>query len=197
MKRLVFAAALVAALALSAEENKEEKNYVSFVNVAEAVEPTLFANSVTNFLLGVFPARVRLVSAESVDVVSIMNPQRHNEKLGKDTRLAVYFVKDPAFPPQLTAPGMWAIINVRNLEKGADKKRLTERIHRMVLKGLAFACGFGANQDRGRCVMGAGSFSSLEGIDGTSASYSPFVMFPMMDFMSAHGLIMDMPPVGE
>jgi hypothetical protein len=59
----------------------------------------------------------------------------------------------------------------------------------MMLKGLAFACGFGANQDIGRCVMGAGSFDTLKGIDGTSASYSPFVAFPMMDFLSARNLL--------
>ena len=192
MNKLVLVATLTLSLTLHAEEPKPA---VAYVNVAGAVDPALFAKSVTNFLPGVMSVRTKIVNVDKVDVASIANPRNKDGRLGKESRLAVYFVKDPAFPPQLTAPGMWAIINVRNLEKDADKAKFEKRLQKMVLKGLAFSCGFGANQDVGRCVMGAGSFDTLSGIDSTSASYSPFVAFPMMDYLSARGLIAETPYV--
>lgn len=190
MRRLMCLTALAASCALGAAE---EKPFVAFVNVKGAVEAPVFAEAVTNFLPGVMQVRARLAEAMSVDVVGAMNPSRRDTSLPKAARLAVYFVKDPAFPPQLTAPGMFAVINVRNLEKGVDRKGFATRIRKMVLKGLAFACGFGANQDVGRCVMGAGSFETLAGIDGTSASYSPFVAFPMSDYLMERGLVPEEP----
>lgn len=190
MKKMMLLAAIAASLAVNAVE---EKPYIAFVNVNDAVEAQLFANAITNFLPGILQVRTKLATAKSVDVVGIMNPARRDQSLGKNARLAVYFVKDAAFPPQLTAPGMFAVINVRNLEKDADKAKFENRIHKMVLKGIAFACGFGANQDAGRCVMGVGSFESLAGIDGTSASYSPFVNFPMSDYLMERNLLDDEP----
>ena len=188
MNKLVFAATLALSLAAGAAEPQPT---VAFVNVAGAVDSAIFTDSVTNFLIGVMPVRTKIVNVDRLDITTILSPRDKDPRLGKDPRLAVYFVKDPAFPPQLTAPGMWAVVNVRNLEKGADKAKFESRIHKMVLKGLAFACGFGANQDVGRCVMGAGSFDTLSGIDGTSASYSPFVAFPMQDYLSTRGLLAD------
>ena len=188
MNKLVFAATLALSLAVDAAEPQPT---VAFVNVAGAVDSAIFADSVTNFLIGVMPVRTKIVNVDRLDVTTILSPRDKDSRLGKESRLAVYFVRDPAFPPQLTAPGMWAVINVRNLEKGADKAKFESRIRKMVLKGLAFSCGFGANQDVGRCVMGAGSFDTLAGIDGTSASYSPFVAFPMQDYLSARGLLAD------
>ena len=75
----------------------------------------------------------------------------------------------------------------------ADAEKFKTRIEKMMLKGLAFACGFGANQDSGRCVMGMGSFETLRGIDSTSTSYSPFCYFPLFDYLQARKLIIDEP----
>lgn len=186
MKKLLAIAVLAAASVAAAAE---EKPFVAFVNVGGAVKADLFASCATNFVPGVMPARIRTFGTEEVDVASIMNPATPDRRFGENAKLHVYFVSDKTFPPQLTAPGMWAVINVRNLDKEADAEKFKTRIEKMMLKGLAFACGFGANQDIGRCVMGAGSFSTLRGIDGTSASYSPFVAFPLMDFLSARNLI--------
>lgn len=186
MKRILAIAVIAAASAVAAAEDKP---FVAFVNVGNAVKADLFASCATNFVPGVMPARIRPCAADKVDVVSIMNLATPDQRFGKNVALCVYFVSDAVYPPQLTAPGHWAIINVRNLEKDADAEKFKTRIQKMMLKGLAFACGFGANQDIGRCVMGAGSFETLRGIDGTSASYSPFVAFPLMDFLSARNLI--------
>ena len=179
----------LAALATTCAALADDKPFIAFVNVAGAVDSGLFANCATNFVRGVMPARVKPLAADGVDVRQIMNPATPDARFGSGARLFVYFVSDRSYPPQLTAPGMWAIINVRNLEKDADAAKFRSRIEKMMLKGLAFACGFGANQDIGRCVMGAGSFSTLKGIDATSASYSPFVAFPLMDFLAARALI--------
>ena len=53
---------------------------------------------------------------EKVDVASIMNPATPDRRFGENAKLHVYFVSDKTFPPQLTAPGMWAVIIVRNLD---------------------------------------------------------------------------------
>ena len=110
-----------------------------------------------------------------------------------ERQISVYFVDQQGFPPQLTCPGFFAVINMRGLKKDADQKTYERRVFKMVLKGLAFACGFGANQDSGRCVMGMGSFETLRGIDSTSTSYSPFCYFPLFDYLQARKLIIDEP----
>ena len=166
-----------------------DKPTVAFVNVGGAIDSAIFAKNANDYVRGIMPARIKICNAENVDILKIANPATPDDQFGKSTKLFVYFVNDGKLPPQLSAPGRWAIVNVRNLEKDADAVKFKSRIQKMMLKGLAFACGFGANQDIGRCVMGAGSFDTLKGIDGTSASYSPFVAFPMMDFLSARNLL--------
>lgn len=188
MKKLMLVAALVAAVAVHADEPKP---VVSFVNVAKALDGALLAQTVTNGVVGVIPVRTALASVDKVDLVQLADPAKSDTRLPKETALRVYFVSDKTLPPQLTSPGRWAIVNVRGLDKGADKAKYERRVLKLALKGLAFACGFGANQDVGRCVMSMGSFETLEGIDGTSASYSPFVAFPMMDLLSARQLSKD------
>ena len=126
MNKLVFAATLALSLAAGAAEPLPT---VAFVNVAGAVDAAIFADSVTNFLIGVMPVRTKIVDVDRLDVTAILSPRDKDPRLGKESRLAVYFVRDPAFPPQLTAPGMWAVVNVRNLEKGADKAKFVSRIH--------------------------------------------------------------------
>ena len=182
MRKLVCASVLLAATAACAFD------HVGFVNVGGAVETVLFNEAVTNRILGSIQVATRAYAIDRIDVADVVAAAAKGYPKG-ECKISVYFVDDPAFPPQVVSPGFFAIINVRGLKTDADLKKYAKRIEKMVLKGLAFSCGFGANQDIGRCVMAAGSFETLKGIDSTSASYSPFCYFPLNDYLQKRGLL--------
>ena len=172
------------------------KNYIAFVNVGGAVGESEFSRAVTNDLMGVIYVDARIECAKGIDIPTLIGTASQGYPKG-DRQLAVYFVDSPDFPPQVTVPGFFAIVNMRGLKKDADAKKYSSRVAKMVMKGLAFACGFGANQDIGRCVMSAGSFDTLKGIDATSASYSPFVYFPLSDYLQKRDLLAIIPEEPE
>ena len=187
MKKLILTAMLAAACAASAE------NHIAFVNVGGAVEESLFADAVTNKLVSLIKIYAVVDRADAINIPDLIGKASMGYPK-TERQLSVYFVDSKDLPPQVTVPSYFAVINVRGLKKDADAKKYAMRIKKMVLKGLAFACGFGANQDVGRCVMAVGSFESLQGIDATSASYSPFCYFPLQDYLSVRGLL-DVRPV--
>ena len=186
MKTLIAAAVLVAATAATA------KDHVGFVNIAGAVEKGLLADVVTNGVLNVVQVRTAVYEEPDINVAHIVGLASMGYPKG-ERKISVYFVNTKDLPPQVTVPGFLAVINVRGLERDADAKTYAMRIKKMALKGLAFACGFGATPDAGRCVMGTGSFDTLKGIDATSASYSPFCYFPLNDYLQRRGLLIDDP----
>lgn len=167
-------------------------NKVAFVNVGGAVDDALFERTVTNDLLNVISVGTLVLREEKFDLAAAVGEAAKGYPKG-ERQVSVYFVDQKGFPPQVTCPGFFSVINMRGLKKDADQKTYERRVFKMVLKGLAFACGFGANQDTGRCVMGMGSFETLKGIDSTSASYSPFCYFPLFDYLQARKMIVDLP----
>ena len=189
---LLFALFAVAAGAASSQPQSATTNkpYIAFVNVAGALEKKAFTRGIDEWVPGVMPARMKAIAVDSIDGASMLPVAARDSRLPGDARVTVYFVSNRDYPPFLSSPGRWAIVNVRGIDKDADAKLYERRVQKMLLKGLAFACGFGANSDRGRCVMAIGSFETLKGIDSTSASYSPFVAFPLMDYLSARGLML-------
>lgn len=190
MKRLVIAMLLASAGTIHA------KDHVAFVNVGGALDNGLLQKTVTNDLDCVITISAAVDSADRIDVGALVAAAGKGYPAG-ERKISVYFVNDPAFPPQVTVPGFFAVMNVRGLDRGADSRKYADRVLKMVLKGLAFSCGFGANHDVGRCVMGAGSFDTLKGIDGTSASYSPFCHLPLSDYLRKRGLLIDVIPQFE
>lgn len=182
MKKTICAAAVMVAAVAGAFD------HVGFLNVNGAVDAALFNETVTNRIRGTIQLATRTYAIDRIAVPDVVAAAAKGYPTG-ECKISVYFVDDPAFPPQVVAPGFFAIMNVRGLKKDADSRKYADRILKMVLKGLAFSCGFGANQDIGRCVMAAGSFDTLKGIDGTSASYSPFCYFPLSDYLRKRGLL--------
>lgn len=157
-------------------------NHVGFVNVGHALDERLFCLAVTNGPQLSLSIMTKLYRQDKLDISAAIAEAAKGPYAG-DRKIVVYYVNTPDFPPQITVPGRFAVVNVRGLNKDADEKLYWQRILKMTLKGVALACGFGANQDVGRCVMSAGSFDSLKGIDSTSASYSPFCYFPLMEYL--------------
>ena len=182
MKKLILTAMLAAACAASA------KNHIAFVNVGGAIEEKLFAETVTNELDTVLMINKVVDRADAINIPDLIGKASMGYPK-TERQLSVYFVDSKDLPPQVTVPSYFAVINVRGLKKDATAEVYAKRVKKMVLKGLAFACGFGANQDIGRCVMAVGSFESLKGIDATSASYSPFCFFPLQDYLNVRGLL--------
>ena len=181
MKTLVFACCTFAALFAQAT------NYVAFVNVGGAVADQVLAKCVTNDLKALVCVDARIEKTDAIRVSDLIATAAKGYPRG-DRQIAVYFVNSPDFPPQITVPHHLAIVNVRGLDKGADAKLHQKRIYKMTLKGLAFACGFGASMDR-KCVMGIDSFDNLKGIDETYDSYSPFCMMPLESYLNKRKLM--------
>ena len=160
---------------------------VAFVNVGGAIDDAVFGPIVSNKVRAVGMVNAEVEKAQAINVGELAN--RASKGYPKEARkIGVYFIDTTDLPPQLTCPGHFAVINVRGLRKDADEKTYKSRITKMALKGLAVACGFGANQDVGRCVMSMGSFDTLKGIDSTSESYSPFCFFPLSDYLQTRNL---------
>lgn len=184
---------LLIAILLATAGIVHAKDHVAFVNVGGALDTALLQKIVTNDLDCVITISSAVDCANKIDVGALVTAAAKGYPTG-ERKISVYFVNDPAFPPQITVPGFFAVINVRGLDKDADAKKYSQRLLKMVLKGLALSCGFGANHDTGRCVMAAGSFDTLQGIDGTSASYSPFCYMPLSDYLRKRGLMIDIIP---
>jgi hypothetical protein len=165
-------------------------NVVCFVNVGKAVEEGQLQMLVEGFVPSVIGVNTRVGSSESFDLMSRANLRNKETRFGGDAKLFVYVVNDPDLPFLFSVPGYWSVVNIRGLDRdiAGDKEKFQQRLQKVLLKGLGFAAGIGANSDVGRCVMAMGSFETLKGIDSTSASYSPYAAFPMMDIFSAKGL---------
>ena len=182
MKQLIvlFAAALTMAVTAA--------DQIAFVNVENAIDHSLLQRVVSNDVAGAIMINAVVDKSKMVNLDTLAGIASRGYP--KDARkISIYFIDTTALPPQITCPGFFAVINVRGLKKDADAKTYEKRIAKMALKGLAFACGFGANQDVGRCVMAMGSFDSLKGIDSTSTSYSPFCFFPLTDYLQSRNLL--------
>lgn len=174
----------VAAFALTAMSADQ----IAFVNVENAVDHALLQRVVSNDVTGAIMINAVVDKSKMINLDMLAGIASRGYP--KDSRkISVYFIDTTSLPPQITCPGFFAVINVRGLKKDADAKTYEKRIAKMALKGLAFACGFGANQDIGRCVMSIGSFDTLKGIDSTSTSYSPFCFFPLTDYLQSRNLL--------
>lgn len=164
------------------------KNHIAFVNVDNAVDDQLFYSVVITNVAATSMANVVVDRAKMIRVEELVGLASKGYPNG-ERKISIYFINTTALPPRIVCPGYFAVINVRGLNNDADAEKYRERIKKMGLKGLALACGFGANQDIGRCVMSVGSFDTLKGIDSTSASYSPFCFFPLQDYLQSRGLL--------
>ena len=162
------------------------RNHVLFVNVGDAVPANLWP-LVANYAA----SRVNVnIWTNSVAATSVPELTKDSAALGRTfgekASLAVFVENKPEGPAFLNAPGAWSVVNVRSVPKGSpDAQTLKDRYAKMLLKGLAYACGGGASLDN-NCSMFYGSFS-LEGLDATGIRISPMSYFPMLETLRAIG----------
>jgi hypothetical protein len=165
--------------------------HVCFANIAKALDTALLKEVTEGHIPGLMPLNIRVAQADAFGGMERFDLSQPDMRFGAAAKLIVYVVNDPKLPYLTCVPGHWALVNVRGLDKGlsGDIGKYKERLKKVMLKGLGYAAGVGGNQDTGRCVMAFGSFETLDGIDSTSATYSPFAQFPMMDFLAAKGVM--------
>lgn len=180
-------------------EKARRAPHICFVNIANAVEEKAFRQAVAT-VSTVLPLNVAVAKADAVPGGSLLEAEKPDLRFGKEAKLLVYVVSTPKLVKYASVPQQWALVNVYGLESGLasnQANRVETRLTKMMLKGVGFAAGIGANMDATRCVMGAGSFRSWEGVDQTSASFSPFAGIPMMDVLTALGVVLTGPALEE
>ena len=161
------------------------KPHVLFVNLDKALEDVLFREAVAAVSL-VQAVNLAVAEAKGFEGVNLFEKKPRDRRFGEQAKVVVYVVNKPGMVSFLNAPGYWALVNLSGLDRDKpEAERYRRRLRQMMLKGLAHACGVGATFDA-RCVMYSESFT-LEGMDKTSVSYSPFASGPLDSQLKALG----------
>jgi hypothetical protein len=156
--------------------------HVCFVNVDNAVNDVRFRDAVAAVTL-CCPIHLAVADVKNMTSDQLLLKKPKNSAFGDKAKIVVYVVKKPEMVMFAGMPLRWAMVNMAGLDKNLpqdDPDAYRARLRKMILKGLALACGVGANMDSGRCVMSMGSFTEST-IDQTSASFSPFAGIVLMD----------------
>ena len=115
---------------------------------------------------------------------------------GEKACVGVFVERNVQGPSFLQAPGAWSMVNVRGLDKDSpDRRTLSDRYAKMILKGLAFSAGGGFSLDSS-CSLYYGSFT-LEGMDRTGVQIAPTSYFPMIEILRGVGGNEIVSPVSE
>ncbi len=117
----------------------------------------------------------------------IDSPACTREIVGNPNSLiGVYFERRDSGCKLLSEPGCWSVVNVGPYLAGAtDPQQVRDRYAKLVLKGIAKACGGGNTLE---------SFWSLfygaqtpEGMDRTNIAIAPMCYFPMLETLRSIG----------
>ncbi len=178
--------------ALILTEKVRNAPHVCYVNVGNALDEKAFRQVVAS-VATVLPINLAVAKADAAPVPNCLTSEKSDMRFGKEARLLVYVVNNPKMVRFASVPEQWALVNVNGVETGIatnDSGRVETRLTKMMLKGLAFAAGVGSNMESTRCVMGFGSFLTWEGLDKTSASFSPFAGIPLMETLTPMGVVL-------
>ena len=100
--------------------------------------------------------------------------------------VTVFVVDDAKGPAELSAAGKWSRVSVAALKAGSpDAQTLRDRFAKMVLRGMARACGSGTTIEPA-CSLFYGA-NTLEGLDKVNITISPMAYFPMVEVLRAGG----------
>lgn len=160
--------------------------HVLFVNVGNAIPEAEFAQ-VAEYAASRVQINIWTNSIDkSVLHTLIENPSALTNLFGVKCGTAVFIENNPRGYSFLNAQGNWSMINLRGLDRDKPSpQKLMERRTKMLLKGLAFACGSGCSLEP-KCSLYYGSFT-LDGLDKTEIQISPMSYFPMLETLRAIG----------
>lgn len=193
MKRIAasIAIAILAAGVRAGEKSaapvpQAPEKHVVFVNVGAAVPREVF-EAAARGACQQLNVRVKTRAAAAPRAAELTGlPEKMAAQLQPDAVLSVFVLNDERACGFLSAPGSWAMVNVRSLKQDNPAPDVyARRVTKLLMKGLAHAAGVGATMEP-RCVMFVGSFS-LAGIDATSASYGPNAFFPLSETLRRLG----------
>ena len=98
----------------------------------------------------------------------------------------VFVVDDSKGPAELSAAGKWCRVSVSAVKGGSpDAQTLRDRYAKMILRGMARACGSGTTIEP-MCALFYGA-NTLEGMDKTNITISPMAYFPIVEVLRASG----------
>lgn len=167
-------------------ENLKELPHILFLNVGDALTNEALADAAahvrTKYLFNIVTNSIPDTLTREVAT----DPTILKKRFGEKTALVVAFEKKEMKSSFLVIPGYYSALNITGISRDTPSPDLlTKRIRQMALKGLAQACGVGANADE-HCVMFYQSFT-LKGMDATSATYGPFAYLPVRELLRAIG----------
>ncbi len=183
----------VAAVAFATDANARpfhpeaaERSHVLFVNVAGALPEADFAD-VAEYAASRVQINLWTNSIPASMVRELFdNPAALTNRFGPKCCAAVFIERNAKGYSFLNAQGSWSMVNLRGIDRGAPPAEiLRDRRAKILLKGLAYACGSGASLEP-KCSLYYGSFT-LEGMDKTGVQISPNSYFPMLETLRAIG----------
>ncbi len=162
------------------------KNHILIVDVGNAIPEQMWGDvatyAVSRLQLNVWTNSVSAFDAKEY----VADPAKVQKVFGAKAKVGLFFVNQPGQPRFLGAPGFWYMVNTYGIETGApDGQTVRDRYAKLILKGLAYACGGGASLDP-RCSLFYGSFTP-EGMDSTGIMISPQTYFPMVEVLRGIG----------
>lgn len=163
-----------------------EKNHLLVVNVGGALSEADFSTIVTYTLTRVNVNAWTNSIPESCWRACIDKPELVKEKFGPHATVVVFLEKNKQGFSFMNVPGHWSMVNLRGLDKDSPTPQvLRDRTAKMLLKGMAHACGVGASVDE-LCALNYDSFT-LKGMDKTDIRISAMSYFPMLSTLEALG----------
>ena len=185
------ASLLVASSSLNADQRPflataAKRNHVLFVNVGGALSDEEFAEAAEHAF-----SKVQInIWTNSIPAIIVRDliedPSTLTNQFGSKCCVAVFVERNAKGYSFLTAQGNWAMINLRGVESGTSNAvTVRDRRAKMLLKGLAYACGAGATMEPD-CSLYYRSFT-LAGMDATKVQISPMAYFPMLENLRAIG----------
>ena len=163
-----------------------ERNHMLIVNVGGALSEADFSTVVTYALTRVNVNAWTNSIPTSMWRACIDRPELVKETFGPHATVVVFLEKNQQGFSFMNVPGHWSMINLRGLDKDSPTAQaLRDRTAKMILKGMAHACGVGASVDE-LCALNYNSFT-LKGMDKTDIRISPMSYFPMLSTLEALG----------
>ena len=154
--------------------------HVLFVNVAGALPDAEFRRAAA-YVRMKYGVRVAVRDEKrpfAADVVA--GAGAVTNRFGANAAVAVALVRRPGEPAYAAVPGWFAQVNVHGMDRdGPSDLFRYKRACQLALRGLAYACGVGANPDD-MCVMSYRGFT-LEGMDAVSATFGPYAYLPLRE----------------
>lgn len=162
------------------------KNHILILNVGDAIPTgtweTVVTYAVSRLQLNIWTNSVASFSATEY----FTQPRMLQKEFGEKAKVGLFVVNEPDRARFYGVTGSWFVANVHGLQDGApNTQTIRDRYAKLILKGLAYACGGGASLDSG-CSLFYGSLTP-QGMDDTGIMISPTTYFPMLEILRAIG----------